>query len=92
MAGKFTVAEVEEVVPNGSLKPEDIHVPGVYVQAIIQTKEEKKIEKLTLSKADDGDSAGKDRKAPNPAALIRERIVRRAALELEVCMTQIMRK
>ena len=39
-AGKFTIAEVEEVVPNGSLHPSEIHVPGVYVQAIVKANVE----------------------------------------------------
>ncbi len=35
-AGKITVAEVEELVPTGSLDPDHIHTPGIYVQRIIQ--------------------------------------------------------
>jgi 3-oxoacid CoA-transferase subunit A len=48
-AGKVTVAEVEEIVPAGSLDPEAIHTPGIYVDRIItSTINEKKIEKLTV--------------------------------------------
>ena len=35
MAGKVTVAEVEELVPTGSLDPDQIHTPGIFVQRII---------------------------------------------------------
>ncbi|QEL25032.1 CoA transferase subunit A [Bosea sp. F3-2] len=50
-AGKVTVAEVEEIVPVGSLDPEAIHTPGIYVDRIIKsTINEKRIEKLTERK------------------------------------------
>ena len=47
MAGKITVAEVDELVPVGSLDPNFIHTPGVFVQRIIEAKCEKRIEQLT---------------------------------------------
>jgi len=48
MAGKITIAEVEELVPAGELDPGQIHTPGVFVQHIFQGKDyEKKIEFLT---------------------------------------------
>jgi acyl CoA:acetate/3-ketoacid CoA transferase len=50
MAAKFTIAEVEEIVQVGDIKPEDVHVPGVYIKAIVKANEEKKIERLTLFK------------------------------------------
>lgn len=50
-AGKVTVAEVEEIVPVGTLDPEAIHTPGIYVDRLIKsTINEKKIEKLTERK------------------------------------------
>ncbi len=49
-AGKITIAEVEELVPLGSLGPEDIHTPGIYVQRIFQGKNyEKRIEQRTTT-------------------------------------------
>jgi 3-oxoacid CoA-transferase subunit A len=48
-AGRITVAEVEEIVEIGELDPENIHVPGAYVQRIYAAKFEKRIENLTLS-------------------------------------------
>ncbi|MDG2313791.1 MAG: CoA transferase subunit A [Flavobacteriaceae bacterium] len=48
-AAKITVAEVEELVPVGSLDPNDIHVPGIFVQRIFQGKTyEKRIEQRTV--------------------------------------------
>lgn len=45
MAGKITIAEVEELVPAGQLDPNQIHTPGVFVQRIFQgTDYEKRIE------------------------------------------------
>lgn len=52
MAGKITIAEVEEIVEAGELNPEEIHTPGIYVQKIIKgTNYEKRIERLTVVKA-----------------------------------------
>ena len=49
MAGKITVAEVEELVPAGELDPAQIHTPGIFVQRIYQGKDyEKRIEQRTL--------------------------------------------
>ncbi|HET6645604.1 MAG TPA: CoA transferase subunit A [Fimbriimonadales bacterium] len=47
-AGKVTIAEVEEIVPVGSLDPECIHTPGIYVQMLIQGTFEKRIEQKTI--------------------------------------------
>lgn len=44
-AAKITIAEVEEIVENGSIPPEDVHVPSIYVQKVVLgTKFEKRIE------------------------------------------------
>jgi 3-oxoacid CoA-transferase subunit A len=49
MAGKITIAEVEELVPAGSLDPDHIHTPGIYVHRIFQGNHfEKRIEQRTL--------------------------------------------
>ena len=48
MAGKITIAEVEELVPAGELDPNHIHTPGIYVHRIFEGKHyEKRIEQLT---------------------------------------------
>ena len=51
MAGKITIAEVEELVPAGNLDPNQIHTPGIYVQRIFQGNNyEKRIEQRTVRK------------------------------------------
>jgi len=70
--GKVTVAEVEELVEVGSLDPDQIHTPGIYVDRIIQgSRYEKRIEFRTL--------AGATGKKDSP---IRELMAKRAAQEL----------
>ncbi len=50
-AAKITVAEVEELVPVGELDPNNIHIPGIFVQRIFQgTNYEKRIEQRTVRK------------------------------------------
>jgi 3-oxoacid CoA-transferase subunit A len=52
MAGKITVAEVEEIVENGELDPDSIHTPGIYVhRLVLNATPEKRIEQRTLSAA-----------------------------------------
>lgn len=51
MAGRITIAEVEELVEVGQLNPDHIHVPGIYVHRIFQgEKYEKRIEQVTVRK------------------------------------------
>jgi len=50
MAGKITVVEVEEIVENGELIPDQIHTPGIYAHRIVLNPHpEKRIEQRTLS-------------------------------------------
>ena len=49
--GRICVAEVEEIVPVGSLDPDTIHTPGIFVHRIIQGPHEKRIEQRTLRTA-----------------------------------------
>ena len=52
MAGRITIAEVEELVPSGELDPNYIHTPGIYVHRIFQGNNyEKRIEQRTVRKA-----------------------------------------
>ena len=48
--GKVCVAEVEEIVPLGSLDPDTIHLPGIYVHRLIKGQHEKRIEQRTVRK------------------------------------------
>jgi 3-oxoacid CoA-transferase subunit A len=49
--GKLCVVEVEEIVPTGSLDPDCIHLPGIFVHRIVKGEFEKRIEKRTLRTA-----------------------------------------
>ncbi|XP_075788620.1 succinyl-CoA:3-ketoacid coenzyme A transferase 1, mitochondrial [Pelodiscus sinensis] len=78
-AAKITVVEVEEIVDVGTFAPEDIHIPKIYVHRLIKgEKYEKRIERLSIRKPED--SKGKQKKEGDN---VRERIIRRAALEFE---------
>ena len=47
-AGKVTVVEVDHIVPTGTLDPDQIHTPGIYVDRIVLTQSEKRIEQRTV--------------------------------------------
>ena len=47
MCGRMTVAEVEEIVPLGAIDPDQVHTPGIFVNRIVQTESEKRIEQRT---------------------------------------------
>jgi 3-oxoacid CoA-transferase subunit A len=47
MCGKICIMEVEEIVPTGSIDPDLIHLPGIYVHRLIQGEHEKRIEQRT---------------------------------------------
>jgi 3-oxoacid CoA-transferase subunit A len=50
-AGRITVAEVEELVEPGTLDPDQIHTPGIFVQRILQGRDyQKRIEQRTVRK------------------------------------------
>jgi 3-oxoacid CoA-transferase len=67
------VAEVEELVPAGTLDPDHVHVPGIYVDRILQgPRYEKRIEFRTIRGGE----------APRQESPVRERMARRAAAEL----------
>ncbi len=48
--GRTCIVEVEEIVPTGSLDPDAIHLPGIYVHRLIQGAHEKRIEQRTTHK------------------------------------------
>uniref|UniRef100_A0A8C7WLK3 Succinyl-CoA:3-ketoacid-coenzyme A transferase n=1 Tax=Oncorhynchus mykiss TaxID=8022 RepID=A0A8C7WLK3_ONCMY len=73
-AAKVTVVEVEEIVDVGTFAPEDIHVPSIYVDRIVKgAVYEKRIEVRSMETL----------KPKRKADLLRERIIRRAALEFQ---------
>jgi 3-oxoacid CoA-transferase subunit A len=46
---RFTIVEVDEIVETGQIEPDDIHLSGVYVDRVVQTVSEKRIEQRTVS-------------------------------------------
>lgn len=74
-AAKITIAEVEEIVDE--IDPDFVHVPSIFVHRVIKgEKYEKRIERRTVQKT----GVQKEKKASD---LIRERIIKRAALEFK---------
>lgn len=79
-AAKCTIVEVEEIVPIGSIDPDQIHVPNIFVDRIIKgTNYEKRIERLKVQSSSSKSSVV----SSTPAAKLRERIAKRVAQEFE---------
>lgn len=77
-AGKVCIAEVEELVQPGELDPDHIHLPGIFVQRIIQGNDySERIEKVTTAKPKAAADAAPAKPSP------RDRIVKRAAKEFK---------
>lgn len=82
-AARLTIVEAENIVPVGSIDPNDIHVPGIFVDRIVPATVEKVIEIKKL-RSDSGESMAEvAAKETNPALIRRNRIARRAAKELK---------
>ncbi|XP_067613230.1 succinyl-CoA:3-ketoacid-coenzyme A transferase, mitochondrial [Eurosta solidaginis] len=75
-AAKTTIVEVEDIVPIGALKPDEIHIPGIYVDRIVKgVNYRKRVERVRLREDN------KNEPNPSPAQVLRERIAKRVALE-----------
>jgi 3-oxoacid CoA-transferase subunit A len=48
MAGRTTIAEVERIVPAGGIDPDQVHLPGVFVQRMVSVRADKRIERRTV--------------------------------------------
>eukprot|EP00744_Colponema_vietnamica_P008121 GILI01011608.1.p1 GENE.GILI01011608.1~~GILI01011608.1.p1 ORF type:complete len:555 (-),score=194.33 GILI01011608.1:209-1795(-) len=80
--GKVCIAEVEEIVENGELDPNQIHLPGVYVHRIVKPEAyEKKIEFRTIAGAAPAKKGAEGKK--DGGMDVREKIARRAAQEFQ---------
>lgn len=85
---KLTIVEAEEIVPVGALDPQHVHVPGIYVDRVVQATAPKQIEIRTTrpSSAPSTSTPGALPAKEDPkdeARIRRERIVKRAAKELK---------
>lgn len=84
MAGKVTIAEVEELVEPGEIDPHDVHVPSVYVNRIYKGSDfQRPIEKRTVKKHVATSSKPEQSTETSSAISTRERIVMRAAKEMK---------
>lgn len=77
-AADLTIVEAENIVPVGSINPNDVDLPGIFVNRIVPATDPKSIEIKKLRSTDDAKSDSTD-----PAVLQRNRIARRAAKELK---------
>ncbi|KAM0789168.1 hypothetical protein ACM66B_000016 [Microbotryomycetes sp. NB124-2] len=79
-SAKMTIVEAEEIVPIGSLEPNEIHLPGIYVNRVVQSKTPKQVEIEVLRDSGNPSEAalGKDETRKR-----REMIAKRAAKELK---------
>uniref|UniRef100_A0A665X9F3 Succinyl-CoA:3-ketoacid-coenzyme A transferase n=1 Tax=Echeneis naucrates TaxID=173247 RepID=A0A665X9F3_ECHNA len=77
-AAKTTIVEVEEVVDVGTFAAEDIHIPSIYVQRVFQGDSYEKRIEVELKKVQE-----QQPKPKKDSDIVRERIIRRAALEFE---------
>ncbi|KAL1310848.1 hypothetical protein AAFC00_001082 [Neodothiora populina] len=78
---KMTIVEAENIVEPGDIDPVAVHVPGIYVNRVIQSTTEKQIEKVVNSKTPEEMKAGA--LGTGATASKRERIVKRAAKEFK---------
>ncbi|ODV61967.1 3-oxoacid CoA-transferase [Ascoidea rubescens DSM 1968] len=81
-AANLTIVEAENIVEPGEIQAEDVHLPGLYVDRIIQSNSPKDIEILTLSK-DESTASDAGDKQLSPGELKRIKIVKRASQEFE---------
>lgn len=78
---KLTIVEAEHIVPVGSLSPNSIHVPGIFVDRIVRATEPKAIEVLALAKSKDDQAKGDS--SAKASHDWRHRIAKRAAKEIK---------
>jgi 3-oxoacid CoA-transferase len=76
---KVTIVEAEQIVEPGELDPAQIHVPGIYVDRVVQSTIPKQIEKYTFAK----DSSEQLDSTADGSLAKREKIVKRAAKEFQ---------
>lgn len=83
-AARLTIVEAENIVPTGSLDPNDIHLPGIFVDRIVAATVPKKLEsKKTRPSTNTESSPAEGDNAKSDALIRRDRIARRAARELK---------
>lgn len=79
-AAKLTIVEAENIVEVGDIHPDDVDLPGIYVDRVVPATVEKKIEVLTIR---DPNAESKGAAAKSADQLRRDRIGKRASHELQ---------
>lgn len=80
---KMTIVEADEIVEDGQIAPEDIHLQGIYVKRVIKSTEKKQIERLVHWKTPEEQKKALLEGGSTEASQKRERIIKRAAQELK---------
>ncbi|KPA83226.1 putative mitochondrial succinyl-coa:3-ketoacid-coenzyme a transferase- like protein [Leptomonas pyrrhocoris] len=80
-ASKVCIAEVEEIVECGEIDPREVHLPGVYVHRLVKPEKLKRAAEFVVTRSSDGNGAIAGGKKLDVVS--RQRIARRAALELK---------
>lgn len=79
-AAKMTIVEAENIVPVGEIEPDNVHLPGIYVDRIVPAANEKVIE---IRKLREGEVKGGSAETKTDAQIRRERIAKRTSKELK---------
>jgi 3-oxoacid CoA-transferase len=79
-AAKVTIVEAENIVPVGEIEPDNVHLPGIYVDRIVRATKDKVIE---IRKLREGDVKGGSTEKKSDAQIRRERIAKRTSKELK---------
>ncbi|KAG9009731.1 hypothetical protein FRB90_008176 [Tulasnella sp. 427] len=82
-SARVTIVEADEIVPAGSLDPQHVHLPGIYVDRVVKSTAPKEIEFTITSPAPSSNSEPVKNAQKDEDALRRERIAKRAAKELK---------
>ncbi|KAH8732628.1 hypothetical protein GQ44DRAFT_601598 [Phaeosphaeriaceae sp. PMI808] len=80
---KMTIVEADEIVEDGEIAPEDIHLQGIYVKRVVKSTEPKEIERKVFWKSPDEQKKALLEGGSSAASQKRERIIKRAAQELK---------
>ncbi|KAL5113778.1 hypothetical protein ACEQ8H_008352 [Pleosporales sp. CAS-2024a] len=80
---KMTIVEADEIVEDGEIAPEDIHLQGIYVKRVIKSTEGKQIERKVFWKSPEEQKKALLEGGSSEASQKRERIIKRAAQELK---------
>lgn len=82
-AAKLSIVEAETIVPNGAIAPDEVDLPGIYVDRIVLATQPKHIETLKLARPSPESPAAAPSQPASDAQVRRDRIARRTAEELK---------